>query len=161
MTKEELYGGKKEKPRICEVLGVEVGEVWAIRDWLDHELFRFKDSETLQRKYEDGDWKDTSFMGATLVRLINNPEDIIHISRWTAGDIEDAKAVKRLFPNAETVRRIGGESVRIRNIVHQEINGNSLRIEAYINASPETFQSLEPGKTVSLDEILEAENNDR
>lgn len=138
MTKEELYGGKKEKPRICEVLGVEVGEVWTIRDWIGNERFRFKDEETIQRKYEDGNWKDTSFMGNTLIRLINSPEDIIHNPRWTEEVIDEMPAAD-VAPvrHGEWHLHDGGKAAECSLCSHVErVRGRSLAKDEWRKYSP-------------------------
>ncbi len=66
--------------------------------------------------------------------------------RWTAEDIADAKAARRLCPWAETVERSERNTVVF---IGEKIDG----------AIKGAFPSLKPGETVTLDEILEAEDD--
>lgn len=99
---EEETVNKQDKPRICEVLGVEVGE-------------RFKVSPTKSEYYinEYGEMICISNgfhlgCGGILEAIINHPERIIHKPQFTAEEVRDAKAILKLFPDANIIGRTEG-----------------------------------------------------
>ena len=88
--KEETNMGK---PRICEVLGVEVNENFKFNDFPFDECkvyFVGTDGEIINAK-------GGSVTGGELCYIINNPDRIIRKPRWTEQDKEDALMVKRVF----------------------------------------------------------------
>lgn len=76
-----------DKPRICEVLGVDVDEVFTIETPVR--------KSTYCRIDEEGKIYNTCI--ETLCYAINHPDCIIHKPRWTEQDKEDALMVKRVF----------------------------------------------------------------
>lgn len=89
-TKEET---NMDKPRICDVLGVEVNENFKFNDFPFDECkvyFVGTDGEIINAK-------GGSVTGGELCYIINNPDRIIHKPRWTEQDKEDALMVKRVF----------------------------------------------------------------
>ena len=76
-----------DKPRICEVLGVDVDEVFTIETPVR--------KSTYCRIDEKGKIYNTCV--ETLCYAINHPDCIIHKPRWTEQDKEDALMVKRVF----------------------------------------------------------------
>lgn len=133
---------KQDKPRICEVLGVEVGE-------------RFKFTDVVGDTYS-GVWIDgngeirfpigesgTRLSGLDVCYLINHPECIVRRKRFTEQEIEDAKAIKRLIHNANGIRR---GSDNIANIVRTMRFAPALKFDA--------FPSIAPGESYTLDEII-------
>lgn len=121
-----------DKPRICEVLGVEVDEVFTI--------------ETPVRKYTycriDKEGKIYNTCIETLCYAINHPDRIIRKPRWTEQEVERAKAIKVIYPDAETLEECGP-------VVQ-------VRCGKFVIATLDTalFPSLRPGETVTLDEII-------
>lgn len=77
------------KPRICEVLGVEVGEKFTIADtsyWIEKNGAIFS----------DGNQRD--LVGVSLIcDVVNHPDRIIRKPRFTEQEVEDAKTILRMF----------------------------------------------------------------
>ena len=136
MREPQLNAGKEEanmdKPRICEVLGVEVGEWW--------EYGGIEYSVT-----ENGiiiDHNNTvHFTGLT--GAINNPDRIIRKPRFTEQEVEVAKAIKLLFPDVVKVCRFSG-------VVKAECENGSG--ECMIGA--ELLPSIQNHQSYTLDEII-------
>ncbi len=130
---------ENKKPRIFEVLGVEVGEEWTI----GKTTYRITWDGRVELLCPSGSWRNTKFIS---LDLINHPEKIKRKSRWTAEDIADAKAVRRLWPDAWSVKP-GREYMIIYNSACVDIGYLDKKI----------FPSIQPGESVDLDVILEAE----
>ena len=130
-----------DKPRICEVLGVEPEEKFEIRG---NTLGRFRINKygTFQIEISNDCWGFSTV--ECLNNLINHPENIARKPRWTEQEVEDAKCTKRIL-EVDVVRRneYGGGLVASRSDVGVSIVVNR-----------ELFPSLRPGETVTLDEII-------
>ena len=126
-----------DKPRICEVLGVEIGE-------------RFKFDNFEYELTADGGMKWYSNCGSgnngvnSLIKIINHPERIIRKPHFTQQDIEDAKAVRRTFGRGGTIKRC--------NKVESEPYSNLTFNHFYINS--DLFPSINAGQEYTLDEII-------
>ena len=125
-----------DKPRICEVLGVEVGERFNVYgnclDWhVDEKGHVVSDDD--KRCVDD-----------VIYLAINHPDRIIRKPRWTEQEVEDAKYTKRIL-GVDVVSRneYGG------GLVASQSNGS-----VSIVITRELFPSLHSGKTVTLDEII-------
>ena len=129
-VKEEV---NMDKPRICGVLGVEVGE-WFTYPGMSTS---FQVTENGFLKCADGDMK------MCVPTLINHPDRIIRKPRWTEQEVERAKAIKVLWPEAERLYR-GVATITI-------YTRSQLFV---IDLHAELFPSLHYGKTVTLDEII-------
>ena len=95
-----------DKPRICQVLvKVEVDEEWTVSG-NDIAIYRVSGGVALEYampKYNGdgyGEWIPAGML--CLVDFINHPDRIIRKPRWTQQEVERAKAIKLLFPNAKT-----------------------------------------------------------
>lgn len=122
-----------DKPRICEVLGVEPEE-----------------------KFDAGPYKDAyvdllgiiwtnvgTLMDADRVcELINHPDRIIRKPRWTQQEVEDAKTIKRIL-RATEIKRNRYEDIYAAG---PDIADTLLDSEA--------FPSLRPGEIITLDDII-------
>ena len=133
------------KPRIAQVLGVEVGEEFTY-DFGANQVNRgaFKIGADGKRYYKTGDLWNPCYNEDDLAVIINHPDRIIRKPRWTEQEVEEAKAVKILFPHATHLLRIRpNEPV------------SALSNECFVvNINSELFPSLRPGETVKLDEII-------
>jgi hypothetical protein len=132
----ELEEANMDKPRICDVLGVEP-----------------------QEKFDAGPYKDAYIDLSGIIRtnvhtlmdadrvceLINHPDRIIRKPRFTQQEVERAKAIKVLFPCAIAVVKAPFGSVAV--------SGASLML------STEYFPSIQPGQSYTLDEIIGGEGN--
>ena len=133
--KEETNMGK---PRICEVLGVEVNQNFQFNDFPFDECkvyFVGTDGEIINAK-------GGSVTGGELCYIINNPDRIIHKPRWTEQEVERAKAIKVLYPEADHLDECDPQ-IKVLN--------TEFVIATLDNA---LFTSLRPGETIKLDEII-------
>lgn len=135
---------KQDKPRICEVLGVEVGERFDV-------IFFEKTIKKVTVGYEGtvyvlnpNDTVKTTLNSMILSHAINHPECIVRRKRFTPQEIEDANAIKRLFPKIRAIRRdgIGALCIIIDRCEYLSFLDNAL------------FPSINPGESYTLDEII-------
>ena len=128
-----------DKPRICEVLGVEPEEKFEIRG---NTLGRFRINKygTFQIEISNDCWGFSTV--ECLNNLINHPENIARKPRWTEQEVERAKAIKLIYPNAEKLELI---PCVIR--VYTDIGAI-----AYLHA--DLFPSMKNGQISTLDEII-------
>ena len=127
-----------DKPRICDVLGVEVNENFKFNDFPFDECkvyFVGTDGEIINAK-------GGSVTGGELCYIINNPDRIIRKPRWTEQEVERAKAIKVLYPEADKLDECDPQ-IKVLN--------TEFVIATLDNA---LFTSLRPGETIKLDEII-------
>ena len=134
-----------DKPRICEVLGVDSDEEWTVSG-NDIAIYRVSGGVALEYampKYNgDGYGKWLPAGMPCLVDFINHPERIIRKPRFTEQEVERAKAIKLIYPNAEKLELI---PCVIR--VYTDIGAI-----AYLHA--DLFPSMKNGQISTLDEII-------
>lgn len=135
-TKEEA---NMDKPRIAQVLGVEVGEDVKYRhtDGSEENLCVCEDGRVIISSLS---CKITAT--SVLINAINHPDRIIRKPRWTEQEVERAKAIKVLYPEADSLDECDPQ-VKVLNT-------------KFVIATLDTalFPSLCPGETVTLDEII-------
>ena len=130
-----LEEANMDKPRICEVLGVEVGEKFRPKH-LYNGFLSIKENGAVEF---DGDpsVKDISNL---ILWLVYHPEDIVRIDddkpRFTEQEVEDAKTLKRLF-GKYPIADFGARHV---------FGGLRLNEDA--------FPSIQHGQSYTLDEII-------
>ena len=134
-----------EKPRICEVLGVEVGE-------------EFSTVSTFRMMYhitEAGAFLDNAgnYPNAHVVcDLISNPDHIIRKPRWTQQEVEDAKTIKRMF-GADNFTHIRKDQFGLCKMMDGPGDDPNVGWCA-IGMEEGMFPSLRPGETITIDEII-------
>lgn len=142
-TKEEA---NMDKPRICEVLGVEVDEEF------DYKCEEKRDNggpwkitKDGKRMYRDsaGSW-NWCFNEDMLLELINHPDRIIRKPRWTEQEVEAASVLVR---------------VGVKRIYADRYGGVRWESEPFVNSTEnrlprQMFPSILPGQSVALDEII-------
>ena len=133
-TKEDA---NMDKPRICEVLGVEVGEHFSYNERPDIDIW-FCGTGAWNCSKQD---KDIPFY---IIACINHPERIIRKARWTEQDVKCAKAIRYVFGRDGTIKRHS----KAVTAPYSTLTFDHL----YINEN--LFQSLRPGESVKLDEII-------
>ena len=142
-TKKEVNMDKQQKPRICEVLGVEVGEDFKYRhpDGTEENICVREDGRVIISSLS---CKMSTV--AVLINAINHPDRIIRKPRWTEQEVERAKAIKVLYPEADSLDECDPQ-VKVLNT-------------KFVIATLDTalFPSLRPGETVTLDEIINSAN---
>ena len=134
-----------DKPRICQVLGVEVGEEFTY-DFGANQVNRgaFKIGADGKRYYKTGDLWNPCYNEDDLAVIINHPDRIIRKPRWTQQEVELAKAAKKLFPEASDLARMNACALALSND-----HGGHIA-----NINSDLFPSLPLGLCVKLDEII-------
>lgn len=131
LNKEE--DANMDKPRICEVLGVEPKEKFDAGPYKDAYVDLFGVIRTNIGFLMDAD---------RVCELINHPDRIIRKPRWTEQEVERAKAIRLLYPEADSI-----------NECDPQIKVLSDR---FVIATLDTalFPNMCPGHSVKLDEII-------
>lgn len=128
------------RPRICEVLGVEVGERFDVKS----EIVSLYTDAYIS---EDGIARTKSITPIDSMRLceiINGELKIIRKPRWTEQDVEDAKTVRRVFGRDGTIERHS----KTMTVPYSPLTFDHL----YINE--DLFPSIKPGQSYTLQEII-------
>ena len=130
------------KPRIAQVLGVEVGEEFTY-DFGANQVNRgaFKIGADGKRYYKTGDLWNPCYNEDDLAVIINHPDRIIRKPRWTQQEVERAKAIRLLYPEADSLNECDP---------YIKVFNNKFVIATLDTA---LFPSLCPGESVKLDEI--------
>ena len=129
---------ENKKPRIAEILGVEVGERFSVEGQRGGDPL-YVNRDGWVRYVGDG-----AISTSAVTIAINHPDRIIRKPRWTEQDVEDAKALKRMIKNAHHVRRCVEE-------VSLRLYG---KYDDYILTLNNCFAALPPQTEVTLDEII-------
>ena len=140
-----------DKLRICEVLGVEVDEVWHVTG-NDNAIYRISGGVALEyaipKCYEDGhgEWRQSDTVH--LIDIINHPDRIIRKPRWTEQEVERAKAIKVLYPVVKTLAYV--------DIVGQTfyMYDDEDNYKGSLDNLDETFPTLRSIRRATLDEII-------
>ena len=134
-----------DKPRICEVLGVEPEEKFEIRG---NTLGRFRINKygTFQIEISNDCWGFSTV--ECLNNLINHPENIARKPRWTEQEVERAKAIKVLYPVVKTLAYV--------DIVGQTfyMYDEEDNYKGSLDNLDETFPTLRSIRRATLDEII-------
>ena len=132
---EEDDMNETKKPRLAEILGVEVGEKFSIDGRQYNPYCVSQDGYLLDKN------GDVNYEGVTY--LLNHPECLHRIPRWTEQEIEDAKALLRMFPRARYI------------VNYSEGDMCVYDAEYIIMSLPEgLFPSLKLGESVKLADII-------
>lgn len=132
-----------DKPRICEVLGVEPEEKFEIRG---NTLGRFRINKygTFQIEISNDCWGVSTV--ECLNNLINHPENIARKPRWTEQEVERAKAIKVLLPEINAIKYDGAWTQCL-----EIVDGTYFQREVITR---HLFPSVEKGQVYTLDEII-------
>ena len=130
-----LEEANMDKPRICEILGVEPGESFYIRG-LEGTEFWIMDDGTFSTR-------PSNVPGSTkaLLLTLDHPERIIRKPCFTQQEVERAKAIKVLWPDAKGIRKM-------------EMMGPVHIVGTAVWVGHDNFPSLEPERTIKLDKII-------
>ena len=137
-NKEEVNMDKQARPRICEVLGVEVGERFRIDYPKGMTVWLHINKEGFVVR--EGGPKNLK-IGNSVAWAINHPESITRKPRWTQQEVERARAIKVLYPDAESLEE---------QDPHVKVLNSKFVIAAFDTA---LFPSLRTGETVKLSDI--------
>lgn len=129
-----------DKPRICEVLGVEVGERFELGN--TGIILLVNDDGLLHIGLSHGDHKETDMNVNYLVKAINDPDRIIRKPRFTQQEVEDAKVLAR------ALLADGFERDKMGDI----FSTSKTAIRTLLDSR--MFPSIQPGQSYTLDEII-------
>lgn len=142
-----------DKPRIAQVLEVEVGETFSIDGYpTDYGMLQVCEDGKIRRVIssvefpfaQDGEVGHKIGSNA-LYYLLNHPDRIIRKPRFTQQEVESAKIISVLFPEATHIERLRGSKVL--GITGAE-DGWIADIESSL------FPEIKSGQSVTLDEII-------
>lgn len=138
---EEEQEDRGDKPRICEILGVDVGEKF----WYPGEggpLVVTKEGYVIIAE-ERFQFKDEIALFTNTDKLIKHPEKIIRKPKLTPSEVEDIKALKRLLDvKFDTILCLLECNERIIFLQDNEFTK--------IKLNKDVFPSLAPGQSVRL-----------
>ena len=135
-----------DKPRICEVLGVEPEEEFTY-DFGENQANRgtLKIGADGKRDYKFGtDPWNPCYNEEDLLVIINHPDRIIRKPRFTEQEVERAKAVKVLYPE---ILYLQADDRYLRGL-------NKEKESIFLDCVLSWFPSLRSDETVALDEII-------
>lgn len=133
------------KPKLCEVLSVDVDEEFKF-EFLGH-VYTNKIKEDGNRWFKSGKSWCLGADERALIFLIKNPERIIREPKWTKQEIEDAQAIFRIFGKDGTIRRYAKTAIES----YSTLTFNNI----YINEN--LFPGIKEGQEYSLDDIIDQE----
>lgn len=142
-NKSQKEEANMDKPRICEVLGVEVGE---------DVKYRHTDGTEENICVCEGGRIIISSLScklptvAVLINAINHPDRIIRKPRFTQQEVERAKAIKVLLPEINAIKYDGAWTQCL-----EIVDGTYFQREVITR---HLFPSLEKGQVYTLDEII-------
>ena len=125
-----------DKPRICEVLGVEVGQNFKLKG---ADMGFYVDRDGIVKREED----DASIGLPEICLMINHPDRIIRKPRFTEQEVERAKAIKVIYPTAYQLE----EADPLIRVWDKE---GKLLADVDVNL----FLSFQSGQSYTLDEII-------
>lgn len=132
------------KPRICEVLGMEVNQNFQFNDFpFDEVKSYFIGTDGEIRNVHGGE-----VASSELCYIINHPDCIIREPRWTEQEVERAKAIKVLYPVVKTLAYV--------DIVGQTfyMYDDEDNYKGSLDNLDETFPTLRSIRRATLDEII-------
>ena len=127
---------ENKKPRLAEVLGVEVEEKFNIQGHYYNPYFVDNEGVLVDGRYFAVD--------TSLSEIINHPELIKRCPRWTEQDVEIAKAVKLLAPAMDYIERIAEN----RSELYSKLDFGA----AYLQIP--CIPSMKVGERIALDDII-------
>lgn len=142
-NKSQKEEANMDKPRICEVLGVEPEEKFEIRG---NTLGRFRINKygTFQIEISNDCWGVSTV--ECLNNLINHPENIARKPRFTQKEVERAKAIKVLLPEINAIKYDGAWTQCL-----EIVDGTYFQREVITR---HLFPSVEKGQVYTFDEII-------
>lgn len=126
---------ENDKPRICQVLGVEVGERFDLPAPYRHYSDCYVTADAMV-------YAGTQKIGSGgLCWLYEHPDSIIRKPRFTEEEVAQAKDIRHIFGREDTIRR----------------TDNGVLCYGYIILNSSLLPSLSPGQTVKLEDITGAD----
>ena len=133
------------KPRIAQVLGVEVGEEFTY-DFGANQVNRgaFKIGADGKRYYKTGDLGNPCYNEDDLAVIINHPDRIIRKPRFTQQEVEFARLFNAACKNVVWIQRNDEKTL----VWVVEYSNEEYRLPFRL------FPSIQPGQSYTLDEII-------
>lgn len=129
------------KPKICEILNVEVGQRFTFGN-IKNDICFNKNGDAIFP-----DYLDAPVPASAVLSMINNPDYIVKKAIFTEQDIADAKAIARVFQNRECIKIYRGN-------ISSEPNGLFIRWEKGpyfdFDLNPDMFPSLISGESIMI-----------
>ena len=139
-------GANMDKPRICEILGIEPGESFYIQGF-DSVLFWIMDDGTFTTQPNNAPGS-----ASALLRTLDHPDRIIRKPRFTQQEVEDAKTILRMF-GADNFTHIRKDQFGLCEMMDGPGDDPNVGWCA-IGMEEGMFPSLRPGETITIDEII-------
>ena len=132
------------KPRICEVLGVEIGEKFEIKNESGNPY------HIIQEGYlcDKNGWVTSSL----ILDIINEPEKIVKLTQWTDQEVQDAKTILRMF-GVDNFTHVTKDPDGWPSIMDGDGKDPNTGW-CMIGMEKDMFPSLKPGHTVALSDII-------
>lgn len=124
-----------DKPRICEVLGVEVGERFSISP-VEKQLYVSESGNIID--------DDRHLFAQLFVDAINHPDRIIRKPRFTQQEVEFARLFNAACKNVVWIQRNDEKTL----VWVVEYSNEEYRLPFRL------FPSIQPGQSYTLDEII-------
>ena len=129
---------KQARPRICEVLGVEVGECFCIKGFCEKDVdFCIENDGTFSTRP-----LNVQGSSVALLRTLDHPDRIIRKPRWTQQEVEDAKVLARALLADGFERDTIGDVFATSSVACRTLIDSRM------------FPSLRSGETVKLSDII-------
>lgn len=136
---------KDGKPRICDILDVEVGEWFRIHYPKGTTNPLYINAEGLVERTSGKD-RNRKNIGNSVAWAIEHPESVEKVPRFSAAVIEDAMTILRWYPQSEAVYRdIQGGLI---------ICDNNHAVQEILKPNVHVLPSIRPGKHVLLQDII-------
>ena len=126
---------------ICTILGVNPYEKFSFGAYKDI----YVDTGGQVRLCVSGGLVDS----AAICEMINYPEKIKRERKWSGQDIEDAKYIKRLFPEVQILSR-----AKAVNQYGCGLIARSKNWDHHVSINPDLFHNLLPGEEIELEQII-------
>ena len=134
---------ENKKPRIAEILGVEVGERFSLMGFQPYYVeFWIKSDGTFETNPPR-----TPNSSVALLRAIEQPCFVIRKPRWTKNEIRMAKAIKAIWPEAEDIRARNGTT----GAIEYRVCAGCMVFGVIYNGY---FPTMRCGEDYSIDEII-------
>lgn len=133
------------KPRICEILGVEVNEEFKYNGC----VYRINENGVRQKFLRSKSEFESCFSESTLIAMINHPEEIVKARKWTDEEKDLAKILKKA--GVYSVHR--NEDTSVSWGYRSDIPGKDF-------LPNHTFPSLGENETATMSEIIGESNGE-
>lgn len=134
---------ENKKPRIAEILGVEVGERFSLMGFQPHYVeFWIKSDGTFETNPPR-----IPNSSVALLRAVEQPCFVTRKPGWTRNEIRMAKAIKAIWPDAEDIRARNGTTSAIEYRVCAGCVVLGVIYAGY-------FPTMRCGEDYSIDEII-------